>query len=166
MVWRSLFAGKSIYMINLKPFRQSPSFCGPASLKMVLEYYGVEKTEKELGELCKTTFEHGTEHDNLVRAAEMLDFQVQQKPNASLEELKQLVDQGIPVIVGWFSTDEDHFSVVVEITDTDIHLMDPEVDQGHRKMTVSEFEAVWYDNDGPENKRFVHWMMWINSSKQ
>lgn len=153
-------------MIKLTPFRQSPSFCGPASLKMVLEYYGLHKTEKELGELCQTTFEQGTDHDNLVRAAETLGFQVQQKQNASLEDLRRLVDQEIPVIVGWFSTDEDHFSVVVEVTDSIVYLMDPELDEGKREMAVSEFEAVWYDNDGPENKRFVHWMMWISSSKQ
>lgn len=153
-------------MIKLKPFRQSPSFCGPASLKMVLDYYGLHKTEKELGELCQTTFEHGTDHDSLVRATEILGFQVQQKANASLKELKQLVDQDIPVIVGWFSTDEDHFSVVVEVTEREIHLVDPELDQGQWEMTWSAFAEVWYDNDGPENTRVVHWMMWISSSKQ
>lgn len=126
----------------------------------------MNKTEAELGRLCRTTFEHGTDHDSLMKAAEILGFKPQQKANASLEELKQLVDQDIPVIVGWFSEDDDHFSVVVEITEKMVVLMDPELDEGQRKMDVAEFETVWHDTDGPDRTRFVHWMMWISSSKQ
>jgi len=35
-------------MLKVKPFRQTVGYCGPATLKMVLDYWGVNKTEKEL----------------------------------------------------------------------------------------------------------------------
>lgn len=40
-------------MLKLKPFQETlnASMCGPASLKIVLNYYGVEATEKELARL-------------------------------------------------------------------------------------------------------------------
>ena len=40
-------------LLKVKSFQEKlgVSYCGPASLKMVLEYYGIEKTEKELARL-------------------------------------------------------------------------------------------------------------------
>ena len=37
-------------MLKIKPFQETlhADMCGPASLKIVLDYYGVSKTEKEL----------------------------------------------------------------------------------------------------------------------
>ena len=40
-------------MLNVKPYREKPEYCGPASLKMVLGYYGIEKTEDELANLAR-----------------------------------------------------------------------------------------------------------------
>jgi len=39
--------------IKIQPFQEklNMGYCGPASLKMVLDYYGIEKTEDELASL-------------------------------------------------------------------------------------------------------------------
>lgn len=39
-------------MLRLKPFSQSSAFCGPASLKLVLSYYGIRRSEKQIAKLC------------------------------------------------------------------------------------------------------------------
>jgi len=46
-------------MIKLKPFRQTPGLCGPASLKMVMDYYGVSVSEKEIARVAGSTRERG-----------------------------------------------------------------------------------------------------------
>ena len=42
-------------LLDVKPFQETlnADMCGPASLKIVLEYYGVNKSEDELAQLCK-----------------------------------------------------------------------------------------------------------------
>lgn len=45
--------------LHIELFKQTEGFCGPASLKMVLAYYGTEKTEDELADLMGATREYG-----------------------------------------------------------------------------------------------------------
>ena len=42
--------------LKIKPFQETlnASMCGPASLKIVLKYYGIEVTEKELARLKRS----------------------------------------------------------------------------------------------------------------
>lgn len=61
-------------MLDVKPFRQSLNLCGPAALKMVLDFYGLEKSEEELARLTRASLEHGTSGENLIAAARQLGF--------------------------------------------------------------------------------------------
>lgn len=42
-------------MLKVKPFQETlhSDMCGPASLKIVLDYYGINKTEKELAKIAR-----------------------------------------------------------------------------------------------------------------
>ena len=42
-------------LLDVKPFQETlnADMCGPASLKIVSEYYGINKSEDELSQLCK-----------------------------------------------------------------------------------------------------------------
>ncbi len=153
-------------MKPLKPFRQSPGLCGPASLKILLSHYGKEYTETELAQLCLATAEHGTSHKDLIQAIKKLGGDPIEKAGATIDEIKAYVDQDIPVIVGWWSADndpDDHFSVVYAVDEKGISMMDPELDEGTRTLSHKAFEQVWYDFDGPENKRVDRWMVAVAS---
>ena len=149
-------------MKPLTPFRQTPGFCGPASLKILLSHYGIEKSEQELANLCESTPENGTDHAGLVKAAKALGAVVSVKENATIDDLRTHVENDIPVIVGWWSTfgrEGDHFSVVYEVGKTKIYLMDPETSSGIRIMPIEDFEKNWHDFDGPDNHPVQRWMM-------
>lgn len=148
----------------MNPFRQTPSFCGPASLKILFDYYGKTFTEAELGELCNTTIEHGTNHADMIAAVKKLGHEPVVKENATFDDLKEWIDNGVPVIVGWWSTDDDHYSVVYGLDDKNIHLMDPELDEGRRSMPREEWDKVWYDFESPARFRVERWMMAVPPS--
>jgi ABC-type bacteriocin/lantibiotic exporter with double-glycine peptidase domain len=132
-------------MLKLKPYRQKPCFCGPASLKMVLEYYGVDKTEDELGRMAKTTIEDGTRGRRILNAARKLGFHGFVRDHCGIDDLRRwVVDKKVPVIVNWFSTDEGHYSVCVEVTDKMVYLMDPEI-PGIKRFDHDTFLNVWFD---------------------
>lgn len=146
-------------LLNVKPFQETlhSGLCGPASLKMVLSYYGVEKTEKELAELCQTDSELGTDAHQIKLAAENLGFKAEIKNYSTFDDIQRWLDKKVPVIANWFSrgrTDYDdssvadgHYSPVVGLDEEYIYLQDPEIG-GLRKITKNDFLRVWFDFTG------------------
>ena len=143
-------------LLNVQPFQETlhAGMCGPASLKMVLDYWGVSKTEKELAELCQTETTLGTNDAALKRAAEILGFEVEIKNNSSFDDIQEWLDKKVPVIINWFSKGRDdysasevadgHYSVVVGLDDEHIYIQDPEIGN-LRKIKKDDFLKVWFD---------------------
>lgn len=138
----------------MKPFRQTPGLCGPASLKMVMDYYGVSVSEKEIARVAGSTREKGTSIKGLIKAARRFGFRVVLKKDASLRDLEYFVDKKIPVIVDWFEGGNGgHYSVVVDITKRKVVLMDPALRKillYVRRRVVSRelFKMLWFDFPG------------------
>ncbi len=139
-------------MLKVKPFSQSSGLCGPASLKMVLEYFGVKKSEKELAKLSKAHPHHGTSAKNLVLAAKKLGFKSFYKDFSNLKEIKKYLDKKIPVIVDWWSLDDGHYSVVAGLDKKFIYLQDPELGKIN-KIDLVTFQRVWFDFEGEMLKK-------------
>jgi len=140
-------------MIKLKPFRQTPGLCGPASLKMVMDYYGVSVSEAEIAKAAGATREKGTSIKGLIKAAKHSGFKTFLKKNSSLKDLEYFLNKKIPVIVDWFDEDDGHYSVVVDIDKKKVVLMDPAL----RKLLIyirrrvfprETFFRVWFDFPG------------------
>lgn len=137
--------------------------CGPASLKMVLGYYGVEKSEAELAKLCGTDPDLGTDDISIKKVAEGFGFNAEIHNNSAFEDIQKWLDKKVPVIVNWFTrgrTDYDiaevpdgHLSVVVGLDDESIYLQDPEIGE-LRKISRDDFMKVWFDFKG---KRINSW---------
>ena len=140
-------------MIKLKPFRETPGLCGPASLKMVMDYYGVSVSEAEIAEAAGATKERGTKIEGLIKAARHFGFKTFVKKNSSLGDLEYFVKRKVPVIVDWFSEDDGHYSVVVDIDEKNVVLMDPELRKiliyvRRRKFSRETFLRIWFDFPG------------------
>lgn len=67
------------FVLPVGTYRQAPGFCGPAGLKIYLNYLGKNLGEKYLARLCKTTAEKGTDPANIVAAARKLGFRVEHR---------------------------------------------------------------------------------------
>jgi ABC-type bacteriocin/lantibiotic exporter with double-glycine peptidase domain len=147
---------KNKKILSVKPFQETlhASMCGPASLKMVLAYYGIEKTEKELAKMCGTNSNLGTDDVGIKNVAESLGFTVEIKNNSTFNDIQKCLDKKIPVIVNWFTrgridyteseVPEGHLSVVVGLDEKYISLQDPEIG-GLRKLKRKDFIRVWFD---------------------
>ena len=131
-------------LLSVKPFRETPGYCGPASLKMVLEYFGIHISEKKLARLTGATRVKGVEALGLARAARMLGCKAHIKDSATFADIHAYLKRKVPVIVDWFSMDDGHYSVVVGMDRRKIYLQDPEVAQV-RAMDLQTFKRVWFD---------------------
>ncbi len=131
--------------------------CGPASMKMVFDYYGIEKSEEEIAKLCETTEESGTNDEGIKKAAESLGFKVEIKNESTFEDMQDYLNKKMPVIVNWFTRGrsdysnsevaDGHYSVVVGLDDRYIYLQDPEIGE-LREIKRNDFMKVWFDFKG------------------
>jgi len=146
-------------MLDVKPFQETlhADMCGPATLKIVLNYYGIEKMEDELAKLTNVVSGIGIDDKAIKKAAQSLDFQVEIKDEATFADIEEWLRKGVPVIVDWFTkgrsdypSDEvadGHYSVVCGLDDIHIYLQDPEIG-GIRKLDRKDFMRVWFDFRG------------------
>ena len=130
---------------------QSDGMCGPASLKAALQFYGVEVPEPVLKRLSDATTKDGASPQGLAQAAIELGFKAEVREHVTFEELRAWVAEGVAVIVDWFDQNMGHYSVVKDVTDKDIVLMDPSDGGFTRRMKLADFKKVWFD--------FVDWDM-------
>lgn len=143
-------------LLDIKPFQETlhAGMCGPASLKMVLAYYGVEKTEAEVAKECGCDPDLGTDDISIKKAAESYGFKVEIQNEASFEDIQYWLDKKVPVIVDWFTrgradygdseVPDGHYSVVVGLDKDNIYLQDPEIGK-MRTLDCNDFMRVWFD---------------------
>lgn len=143
-------------LLPVKPFQETlhGSFCGPAVIKMVLGFYGIEKSEDEVATLSNKDDDLGIGDKDIKRALEGEGLKVEIKNFASFDDIQAVLDKKSPVIVSWMTRgrndyDEDevadgHYSVVVGLDEKYIYLQDPEVGRV-RKITKKNFIRVWFD---------------------
>ncbi|KKT26781.1 MAG: hypothetical protein UW11_C0006G0047 [Parcubacteria group bacterium GW2011_GWA2_43_9b] len=146
-------------ILDIKPFQEKLyySYCGPATLKILFSYYGIDKTEKELAKISGWNKVLGIDDMGMKKAAEKLGFKVEIKNNSSYKDIQGWLKKGIPVIVNWFTrgrndypeseTADGHYSVVAGLDDKFIYLQDPEVGK-LRKIKRYDFMRVWFDFKG------------------
>lgn len=150
---------KKMKLIPIKSFQETlgGGYCGPASLKMVLEYFGESRSEEEIAQRCRRDSELGTNDAALAKAARSYGFDVVIKNNSNFTNLKQWLKKGVPVIVNWFTrgrsdygdseVPDGHYSVVVGLDEKNIYLQDPEIG-ALRKIEREDFLRVWFDFTG------------------
>lgn len=146
-------------LLQVEPFQETlgKGMCGPGSLKMVLGYYGVGRSEGDLAGMCGTTEELGTSDEGIKKVAEGLGFKAEIKNESSFEDIQKWLDKKVPVIVNWFTrgradyddsqVPDGHYSVVVGLDDEFVYLQDPEIG-GLRKIGRDDFLTVWFDFEG------------------
>ncbi len=88
---------------------------------MVLEYYTISKSEKELAKLSKHS-EKGTKAKNIVLVAKKFGLNATIKDNSTLKDIRDNLKNNIPLIVDWFSQDDGHYSVAIGIDNDNIYI--------------------------------------------
>lgn len=135
--------------------------CGPAALKIVLDYLGRESSEKELAKLSNTEPHKGTDPKDLVAAAQSLGYKVVWKQHWTADEVKDVIKRGHPVIANFqlkHEPDEGHYAVIIGFTNKDeFVLSDPSnaVPAGYRKMPIAKFMEHWYEMEDKTQKEGI-----------
>ena len=128
--------------------------CGPATLSMILSYYGVNKSQKELGDAMRPYQNQQGDNDDkaifsdeFVMWAEKNGVRALNRVNGDIELLRKFTSNGIPVVVKtWLQKDEDvgHFRIVKGFDDkTGVIIQDDSYQGPNKNITYSNFLEIW-----------------------
>jgi len=146
-------------LLKVKSFQEklNSGYCGPASLKMVMSYFGQDYGEDEVALKCNCDPNLGVSAESIREAAESYGFEVVIQDNSNYEDLGLWLNRGVPVIVDWFTggrndygygkVPDGHYSVVVGLDIKNIYLQDPEIGE-MRTIGREDFIRVWFDFAG------------------
>lgn len=150
--------------IKIKRFPQpGKTECGPAAVCAALNIFPDFANRFDIesviaGAGIADTIESGSDVGQLAKGVEVLSggkLVLIFKTEGSVEDLRNLIGQNIPVIVDWQGSTflgsdggRGHYSVVVGIDDKEIQMVDslPEFSQ-NRTISIQEFEKLWWDTD-------------------
>lgn len=133
---------------------QSYNNCGPATLSMAMSYMGVQKDQKELGEILRPYQISGGDNDDksvtleeVADQAEVYGLHSYLRANGTIEKLQKFIANDISVVARtWTKTDEDigHFRIVRGY-DRDLHtiLQDDSLQNDNLTYSESEFLTLW-----------------------
>ncbi|MCD4843602.1 MAG: C39 family peptidase [Methanosarcinales archaeon] len=141
-----------IYNLSVPYFEQENWYtCGPACLRMVLAFYGINQTENELITISNCT-KRGTSPGQLSIAAREFNLQGVSIKNANISDIKQEINADRPVIVlidpeyiyNRSIDNNGHFIVIVNVRDNMIVYNDPNIQDGKLLYCTSEaFLNAW-----------------------
>jgi tetratricopeptide (TPR) repeat protein len=128
--------------------------CGPAALSMALSYYGVKKSQYELGQALRP-YQHpqGFNDDKsvtlseLARKAEEFGFKTYHRPNGSLAFIKSVINQNLPIITRTrLSTKEDigHYRIIKGYDDNKgVLIQDDSLQGANIEFRYENFLNLW-----------------------
>lgn len=146
--------------------------CGPATLSMLLAYFGKPVSQDELGQALRPYQNPIGDNDDksvtldeiAVKAAEY-NLVAYYRPNGNIEKLKLFLANDIPVITRtWLSSGEDigHYRIVRGFDDKTQEFIQNDSYQGKNlRFAYKDFEALWqpfnyeYMVVVPQNKKDV-----------
>ena len=133
---------------------QTYNNCGPAALSMALSYYGINKTQAELGEQLRPYQVPGGDNDDKSVTLEEVAEKSKEynlipylRPNGNNEIIKKFIASGIPVITRtWLKKDDDigHYRIIKGYDDnTQEFIQDDSLQGKNLRYTYDEFDKIW-----------------------
>lgn len=126
--------------------QETNTWCGPATLQMVLGYYGVQKSQSEIAASVYNQDNKTTYTNSMQVYPQQLGFNSTMS-TGSIEALKQDIQNGIPTIVLQRVSDSDsegHYRVVVGYDDLEgVFITDDPGQSANYNITYGDFVALW-----------------------
>ncbi len=128
--------------------------CGPASLSMVLGYFGINVSQHELGDALRPYQVASGDNDDksvtlqeLAKKAQEYGLKTYWRPNGNIELIKNFINMGVPVMTStWTHPEEDigHFRVVKGYDDSKkIIIQDDSLEGANQQYSYADYDRVW-----------------------
>lgn len=165
------------HLIRLPLVRQSTEYtCGAAAVLSILGFYGEDVVEVDVAAQLGTNDDYGTDHKRIENFFRLNGFEVEAHHHMTLEELKNHIIQGNPVICliqAWQPGIVDysnfssigHYVIAVGIAGDHLLFMDPWLIGNYGYIPMNEFEKRW-NQLTHENTLLNHWGLAVWKNEQ
>ena len=137
---------------DVGPRRQRTQYtCMTTSMTMCLHANGMEATEDEVNKVMGAKPMQGASWEQAFAAAQHYGMRVTFICPATLKQIKEYTDGGVPVMIAWNPEGRpwSHASVVFDVDDEmNVSVADPNIpdpDETVRMVTKTEFYGKWYE---------------------
>ena len=146
--------GDFVLVENPNHTYQTFNNCGPATLSMILSFYGKRVDQKELGDLMRPyQVKSGDNDDKTIFTYEFSEWakkyglESSSRVNGNIELLKTFTSNGFPVVVKtWLHVGEDigHFRIVRGFDEKDqVIIQDDSYEGPNKKIKYFDFLSMW-----------------------
>ncbi|MBI2086943.1 MAG: C39 family peptidase [Candidatus Zambryskibacteria bacterium] len=123
------------------------SGCGPTSIKMIVNYFGIKMSQKNIEILCGNWKKEGMNNKDIVATLKKIGLNVKASYNSGWQDLVAQNSNDKVIIVSWMLRGYvGHFSVVEKMDKKHIWLNDPESGRVI-KLEKTIFMRLWFDYD-------------------
>jgi len=145
-------------MLDVPYYKQDTNYsCGAASVQMLLRFFNILTSERDLMDALGTVAVYGTHHQPIIEYITSQGLYCYVNTESEIDEVEyHLVHQKLPVMVHYIepSTNEHHYSIVIAVHDDAIVLHDPW--NGPRfALERDDFVSRWHDDVGA----FPRWLL-------
>lgn len=125
-------------------------YCGPATVKMILEMYGIAKSQKQLARELKTTIKSGTSHKEITKILSKYRIPFKEKrKNGKIKELRNIPANEIIFTCRYLPEERTgHYVIVKKIESKSINLIDPYFGK-NKKLSLNYFKKTWHGTHVP-----------------
>ena len=139
-------AGEAKVIADVPFVRQKDSFCGPAAMASVMQYYGQDVTQQEVAEAVFIQELNGALISDMENYAMAEGYKVT-STNGDTETLRKLIDEKVPVILlvdrGKWKVSTPHYYVVYGYDDDDgVFILHDGYNSG-RKIDSDKLDGEW-----------------------
>lgn len=149
--------------------------CGPACLRMVLDYFDQPDTEADIAESVGCNSEDGTPPPNMARFLRKRGFVARSRAGLTLADIKADIKRGLPCIIAYqawsgpgvdlSTTDEHgHYALIVGVGRDRVTLCDPSAKTKRLHIPTQEFLARWHDRCG-RGVSYYRWALTVRPRK-
>ena len=144
-------------MLKVPYVRQKADYtCGPAALSMVLQNGGIKAPMDFLIKQCRAHKNHGTNRRTMAKIMREYGFACHGHSGSSVNELRQFIKAGVPLIVNYREhvVDDRHYAVVIGISADKIIMHDP-YHGPNFTVSIPLFVKSWYGLHRTVNRRWM-----------
>ncbi len=133
-------------LLNYNFKQPSDWTCGPAVARIILNYYGTNKSIRQLVRELRAT-RHGTSNGSIRNLLRRHDIKFYEHQNTSLKKMKKCLQKNIVLVAYWIPRHkESHYSIVKKITREQINFHDTWFGSSH-SYSLPYFEKNWRDDE-------------------
>jgi len=131
--------------MDIPYYRQETAYtCGAASLRMVLESFGIRRSEKALAKLLRASKVSGVSEKRFPEIVEKFRLDYFVSHEGSFKELVAFFRKGFVLVVCYLDRKENvgHYAVIENVNYRSISLLDPWYGPGY-KFSRDDFMKLW-----------------------